>query len=518
MPIGKSDLRASIIARQAEDRAVLAVSAFLSATTILGLLTFFCTGEPIGLAPSLLRRLAEPGATAIIASTLCLLIGLLSLRRPGLVVRLKRFRHLGHYLPTWWAALTACFLWSLSLTQFPLLARLLGLPEWLPYAPLLRGSVFLFGLAGVSHLIFWAYWTLRSHLRLESFKTPELPTAERKVSQRTANSVLADPDAFLYWMRTDRPVESVEDDCLGTRKIAEQIATRLNISALSTHAVVGALGSGKSTVGHFLAEILTGSSQQQRFRVIQIELWPFLTSAAAMEGILNRIIDQLETEIEIAHLRLIPRQYLDVLEALPGLGKSLARSLRGAETNPEEILKQIDYQALALNVHLVVWIDDLERFAGKKVADQSETQAETDRLSPVRALLHALGERSSMTVVVATTSLVADFDWDKIARYIYEIPLLAPEHTGKILMAFRDECLRGFVGPAEARLLNKGDLAEAWIDPTPQPLQEQMVDFELNGSHQEHKEAIARTGGCPEQAGLSQFHKPWHYCARPHGL
>ena len=495
MPKGTANLRAAIIGRHAKDRAVLAVSAFLLGTSLLGLLTYYCSGEHNGLAPSILRRLAEPGATAVMTSAICLLIVLLSLRRPGLVVRLKRFRHLSHYIPTWWAALSVCFLGSIAITHSPTFVRIVGLPVWVPCAPLLQGSVPWLGLAAVSHVLFWAYWNLRAHLPVKMLKTPPPLTFSREALHGKAGSVLAEPDAFLQWMRTDRPVESVQDDCLGTRKIAEQIATRLHISALSTHAVVGALGSGKSTVGHFLAEILPGSLQEQPFRVIQIELWPFLTSAAAMEGILNRIIDQLEQEIEIAHLRLIPRQYLDVLESMPGLGKSLARSLRGAETNPEEILKQIDHQALALNLHLVVWIDDLERFAGKRMPDQAEAPAESDRLSPVRALLHALGERKSMTVVVATTSLVADFDWDKIARYIYEIPLLAPEHTGQILKTFRDQCLREFIAPAEAKLLPKEKLTMAWLDPTPRPLQELMVDFDLNGSHQEHKEAIARTGG-----------------------
>jgi len=493
--------RAEIIADHAKDRFVLVLASAVMVLVLTGMVNLFLSQSSEGPWPRLIERPAARGSELVTFCIVLVSICLWMFQKPGVKSRIYRLKHLRHHIPLWCVALSSSWLSFMVVFGSPVVRKVLGIPEWLPYVPTWLKVTLLgvFGCVLLGHLVLWIYWGRLA--RRDSGKKHSRQNAPASfahiepLGEPTETADPMDPETFLSRIGSDEPVTLISEDGFGTGLIARRIADRLKADVLTTHAVVGALGSGKSTRGEFWKQILDGDVGDPKIRVFRIELWPFLTSDAALAGILNRIFDELEKEVGVGHLRTIPRQYLDALESFSGFWQSLSRSIRGTESNPSEILERIDRLATMLNLRLVVWVDDLERFAGDGFTSAGISAKEADRLSPIRALLHALGEQQSITVVVATTSLEAGFDWDKIARYIYEIPRLDPAATGKILKLFRERCLKGFIRPAEGKRLDRASLDKAWIDPTPPELQKEFEAWELGGTYREHVEYMERTGG-----------------------
>ncbi len=150
------------------------------------------------------------------------------------------------------------------------------------------------------------------------------------------------------------------------------------------------------------------------------------------------------------------------MSAAGGIWSTIAH-LQGKPASPVEALRRIDDIATGIGHRYVVWVEDLERFAGQGGGNGHESVEEAERLNPIRALLYGLDTLESMTVITATTSLHVRFDLDKIARYVEVLPELPGQEILSILARFRQGCREraNMIDPADAsarRLLD--DLAD----------------------------------------------------------
>jgi len=111
--------------------------------------------------------------------------------------------------------------------------------------------------------------------------------------------------------------------------------------------------------------------------------------------------------------------------------------------------------ARALDLRIVLWVEDLERFAtAPGTGSTGETGRAEERLGPIRSLLHLLDRKDRITVILASETLDARFDMEKIARFVERIPALDPKNAGDVLDRFRRGCLDGFgdwIDPAKER-------------------------------------------------------------------
>ena len=245
------------------------------------------------------------------------------------------------------------------------------------------------------------------------------------------------------WIQSDIPVTRPRDDVFEHLVIARRMARRLQEVPIPTQAVVGALGTGKTTL-RFLVEHELGSTS--RTHVLSVGLWPYDTPRAAVEGVLRTLLQGLGREVNLVAVRGLPDRYVAAMGAASSLMSAVV-SLEGGFKTPFEVLAKIDRIATTIGHRFVVWVEDLERFAGS--AADGESVEHSQRLAPLRALLFGLSELTSVSVLTATTSLHARFDTEKIARYVEELPLLDLESATGILQAFRKACLSvSFIDPA----------------------------------------------------------------------
>lgn len=263
------------------------------------------------------------------------------------------------------------------------------------------------------------------------------------------------------WIEDDREIDHPDDDRFGHAAVADRIVSYLarDESQRTTLALIGPRGSGKSTILRLVMHRLRERGPA-KVRIVPISLWPYETPKAALAGMLKALTDELSRHVNTLELTGLSARYLGAVERAQGWIGGLARLLGGTE-EPERVLERLSGVAGAVGVHLVLWVEDLDRFSG---ADHRSSSAEPDfrdheRLSAVRAMLYLLDRAPSISVVISDTTLQTRFDLEKIARYIEYTPRLNPADVWKCIETFRKGCLGGWprevIDPLDADLRAK---------------------------------------------------------------
>lgn len=240
------------------------------------------------------------------------------------------------------------------------------------------------------------------------------------------------------WYHDDTAITSAENDLFDLEIIAQRMARRLIDEPVSAQTLLGRLGTGKTTVRLFVEEYLRNHYPKAPLTFVAIELWPYETPRAAVEGILRSITERLAEHVTTSQLNGLPTAYAEAIAAASGLATWIP-NVRKQAASPYELLEELDNIAAVIGQRIVLWIEDLERFAfgnpGAKFAEASEWE----RLTPIRALLYGLDRLKSFTIVTATTDLFQRFDLEKIARYVERIPEIPYQLARRIISRARKQ-------------------------------------------------------------------------------
>jgi hypothetical protein len=363
----------------------------------------------------------------------------------------------------WWVFLAGglcffAFAWRVG--QDRMLA-FLGLRHPLTYPPVWFGALFgtaavVLTLPSISDRAWNAAWQSHSLLpgicllafaAMLGIKAAIEALAARNKRQKMATTKSADAgpnelglpfasfDELCRWISTDNPVKSPGGDIFGHVAIANRMSERFRRERLSAQAVVGRLGAGKTTLRNLVENALLQGDSSPKVRLVPVELWPYETSRAAVQGVIGTLVDALACEVNVLSIRGMPSAYAEAMTSAGGWSSAIVR-LQGVPANPTKTLAEIDRIATTIGLRFVLWIEDLERFAGSEHGDAGGEE----RLNPIRALLHGLEQLESVSVVTATISLRMRVDIEKIARYVEMIPPLPESLVSKTLALFRDGC------------------------------------------------------------------------------
>lgn len=450
--------RAALVARR---WASLATAACVATASVALILTTW---------PAVLRELLQRDGLTVL-SALFVLVAFLVKGAWGRPFAYLGLKHFFVYPPLWVAGVMGAAAFIFAVGAWRPLGLLMELPE--DHAPLLRAlaGVAFVGIMVVGSLIHalvlvaaWAK-SRRALKRLQARATNEREEGAKALSESW--------DKLQSWLERDAAVTNAGDDVFGHHEIAQRIARRLNlpreeagtqqpkdtaqrggISQLPSQAVVGALGSGKTTVRHLVEQELAPD-----LRLVPVDLWPYHTPEAAVEGVLRSLIDAVAKEANVLAVRGLPAGYLRAMGSAGTLPSVLANLVDPAPS-PYDTLESLDNLATAIGCRFVVWVEDLERFSAASKGDDSPPDAL--RMAPIWSLLFGLSQRRSITVITATVKLQARFDLEKVARFIEELPLIAPSTGVPIIRAVRQRCLKHFAAPS--RLASEWDKFDAVID------------------------------------------------------
>jgi hypothetical protein len=245
-------------------------------------------------------------------------------------------------------------------------------------------------------------------------------------------------DDIKKWAEDDKEILTPDDDRFDHKITAQRIAERLIKKETASIAVIGPLGSGKSTLGKLVEYQL---KPQPKMIFVQLSLWPYATVDAAVTGVIDTLIKALAKHVNVLALHSLPSDYVASIENADGILGSLVRLFKRSD-QPEDVLERLGEIIGATRLKVVLWIEDLERFSGTaQLSHEQAIQREAELLGPLRSLLYLLDASPSISVVIADTNLSSRFDIDKIARFIERPPRVKKEVFVRLLAEVRNRCL-----------------------------------------------------------------------------
>lgn len=368
-------------------------------------------------------------------------------------------RNLLRYPPAWVAALPGfgflVLLWSLDPASFAASGGIqAGWREILaasrPWLVGVVGGILLL----VAVRLLWSE-TARSRKAPRQGSGKDRSPSGPKTGDRPAELTF---EELIGWIRIDDEIREPSQDRFGHDTIARRIVRRIlpeenegTSASEPSIAVVGPRGSGKTSIGNFVRwhleqQGLLGSS----ILFVPVSLWPFETSRAAVRGILRALVDALAGHVDTTGLATLPAHYAEAITRSGGWLSALG-SLLHRECSPDEVLGRVETIARALDLRIVLWVEDLERFTAAPTAGSAgETGHGEERLGPIRSLLHLLDRKDRITVILVAETLDDRFDMNKLARFIERVPRLDRTGGAEVIERFRRGCLDGF---------------DDWIDP-----------------------------------------------------
>jgi hypothetical protein len=246
------------------------------------------------------------------------------------------------------------------------------------------------------------------------------PAQRKYLVHGISAALLRDPNFLDEWLdEDDSPIVDPKHDLFGHRRVARRMARRFSSSTQSTTWLRGIKGSGKTSVfrliEHYLKHKDVQSSQhtptlsrfndqvlrkrtaarqsRRRVRLVRVSAWEFSDARSLLRGVLSAIVRTTHDEADAYALIGLPTAYVTAVSSAGGIIGSLASALT-PESEPMYALERVTAILAAINVRVVVWLDDLERF--------HEGQGQTDE--PVKALLGLIRESRYLTFVLADGS------------------------------------------------------------------------------------------------------------------
>jgi hypothetical protein len=360
-------------------------------------------------------------------------IGLLYLVSPKRFVAGLGLRHPFAYPPHWFGIAFGVAFASLIICLFGSKFSLNGKSKDTIWA-LMVGSLLPPILVIVYSLCQWCVLRLRQRSFIEKIDSPIKP-----LSASTPPTL----EQLEKWIWDDAEVKVPANDLFDYAEIARRIGRRLLVRQSSAQVLVGKLGAGKSTILALVKAWLAEQQDASSIEIVKVELWPYESPRAAVEGILGTVVEAFSKEVSTSEVGALPAKYGESIARISGVPNFFPGLARRQET-PTASLKALDAVATAIGRRYVLWVEDLERFAAGD-PDASASDGELERLAPIRALLHGLDQLRSITVVTATTDLVRRFDLEKIARYVERIPDLEIRKTRRLISDVR----RGMLAKAD---------------------------------------------------------------------
>jgi len=330
-------------------------------------------------------------------------------------------RHLGTYPPLWIAIVTALLVIALYADNSQ---------SWDSAS---ENAWSIWWLAGEIPLWVWVALGVAGSINLAINNWPTKSTRE-------AISDLSDFVGMRDWLHDDQEITHPDHDRFGHDEVAVRVVKRLTETEdeSPTMAIVGPLGSGKSTIRGLVEHRLKA---HRHVEMCNLSLWSFDSAEAAVAGILRAVIQALGKHVNTLALTGLSERYVTVIERVGGRWGILARLLRG-QSRPEVILQELSAIATAAGVKLVLWIEDMERFTGvDRLPPEEAAIREAERLGPILSLLVLLDRCDSISVIVGDTSLRSRLDVEKIARFVEHSPRLTQETVWHQIAMMRSECL-----------------------------------------------------------------------------
>ena len=292
------------------------------------------------------------------------------------------FKHVSfRYPPLWFSIIIGIFLCYID-----------PFDQWNDYGGILLGSG-AFVLANILYETFC--FTKKQHTTSKN----RAPTEQAKFD-------------LFKWIDSEIPIHSEEEDLFGHQVMAKIIANTIHAKKRPTIGLIGDFGVGKSSILKLVEKQLhergNTDSHKRKIVVSTIDAWGF-GSQNLLKDILSEGVRALRPYVDVVGISQIPQHYIRALES-ENHGAFLTALL--TTTSEEALLQQLDNVLEATQLHLVYFLEDVDRNASDDKA-----------ISTLSALLDRFSSMTNNVSFVVTCAVEnAKYETiNRICHYLFSV-------------------------------------------------------------------------------------------------
>lgn len=235
-----------------------------------------------------------------------------------------------------------------------------------------------------------------------------------------------------HWILEERPQERLEDDLFErghiVRRIVRVLTRQSSDGSIGAVGLVGEYGSGKSTISRFVEDEL--KSAEGQFVFVRVPGWG-VENQTLVGYVLRCIVDALERRgVDCFAVRGLSREYLVAVGVINSKAGKVADAVCSTLTTPDVVLRRLVPMLVAMDLRLVLCIEDVERSASR------------DALQAMAALLDRFRAVSRVTFIVeANSNSSANMDLSRTCDHIEIVPALPATEAWQRLASFRQACV-----------------------------------------------------------------------------
>jgi hypothetical protein len=247
---------------------------------------------------------------------------------------------------------------------------------------------------------------------------------------------------LLAWIKRESPISDTGSDLFNHQIIAERLLRRLS-EGESTIALLGAFGSGKSSIGRLAASI----ARARRLPLVfaEVSCWGFGESLDAQEELLTQVIRGVSKHVDTFALRNLPAEYVGAMGSNLGWYGTVLRIING-KRSPQRVLQQLSPMLSVIGTRVVLFIEDADRnFA---TFDMSRLESLLMRMREIPGLSFVLcvspSQKIDLSRLCERTEMVPELDQRTTLQLIERTrSLLLRKHPVGIMLDRLDGLLAG---------------------------------------------------------------------------
>ncbi len=305
--------------------------------------------------------------------------------------------------------------------------------------------------------VYAAVWILQAFTRAawETRRGPELSSDLAHVSR--PSDALATDEELIAWIERESPISHPASDVFGHHIIAERLLRRLS-EGETTVALVGAFGSGKSSIGRLGARLAAAKRLPLVFA--EVSCWGFGESLDAQEELLAQVVRRVSQHVDTFGLRSLPAEYVGAMGSHMGWYGTALRILNG-KRSPERVLQQLSPILSVIGKRVVLFVEDADR--NFPTFDMTQLESLLIRLRDVPSLSFVLcispSRKLDLSRLCERTEIVPDLDQQStLILFARTRDLLLTQHPVSIMI----DRLEGLLATDRDMNMLEGSLGWYW--------------------------------------------------------
>ena len=196
----------------------------------------------------------------------------------------------------------------------------------------------------------------------------------------------------------DGPIQELEEnlfpECEETaRDILKRLDSGRRDGARGPNvALIGQYGSGKTSLCNLVKAIKREQDYKNDRALVfcRFEAWQYLTSDAAVRGLLDEIVGKIQDMVDCSGLGALPEEYIETLRSCPNGWFAMTAAILKRKRNPEEVVRAIQDVLLRIGKRLVLFVDDFDRLESKSKEAQEAIASALNQLQNLTTVQYVL--------------------------------------------------------------------------------------------------------------------------------